>query len=202
MRSSSDNGAELVQCRNCGARNRVPRNRTGSQARCGKCGTPFDTQKQPLQGLEVFLFRCPECRTRNRIPAEMVNSSPVCGRCKQPLRTEELFLHQPLSVTDANFEALVSKSPLPLLLFAWAPWCPTCTAFLPIIDDFARESKGRVRVAKVNVDQSPGVAARFNILGVPQILIFDGGELRETLPGALQKHEIMMKMAGYLGSQS
>jgi thioredoxin-like negative regulator of GroEL len=67
-----------------------------------------------------------------------------------------------------------------------------------VIDEFARESKSRVRVGKVNVDDSPGISSRFSILSVPQILIFDSGELRETLPGAMQKHEIMMKMANYL----
>jgi thioredoxin 2 len=198
MRPSRDNNAEIIQCGSCGARNRIPQERTGSQARCGKCGALLHAREQPPRGPEVYLFRCPECRTRNRILAEKVNASPVCGKCKKLLRTEELFLSQPFAITDASFESLVSKSPLPVLLFAWAPWCPTCRAFLPIIDDFARESKGRVRVGKVNVDQSPALSSKFNILSVPQILIFDGGELRETLPGAMQKHEIMIKMASYL----
>jgi thioredoxin len=101
-------------------------------------------------------------------------------------------------VTDANFEAKVLKSPLPVLLFAWAPWCPSCGAAAPIIDQFASESKGRIRVGKVNVDASPQVAGRFSIMSVPFLFIFDNGELKESLPGALQKHELMLKMAQYL----
>jgi thioredoxin-like negative regulator of GroEL len=68
----------------------------------------------------------------------------------------------------------------------------------PIVDQFAAESKGRVRVAKINVENSPSVASRYNVLGVPYLLIFDNGQLKESLPGAVPKHEIMMRMARYL----
>jgi len=85
-----------------------------------------------------------------------------------------------------------------VLLFAWAPWCPTCGAMTPIIDQFAAESKGKIRVGKVNVDANPALAQQFSILSVPFIFIFDNGQLRESLPGGLQKHELMMKMASYL----
>jgi thioredoxin 2 len=190
--------AEIVQCPACGAKNRIPMERDGSKAKCGKCGAPLHGGEKSDESHEVYVFRCPECRARNRILSDKVHSGPVCGKCKKPLQTEELFLPQPLLIKDANFEEKVTRSPLPVLLFAWAPWCPTCRAFIPVIDDFARESKGRVRVGKVNVDDSPGISSRFSILSVPQILIFDGGELRENLPGAMQKHEIMMKMASYL----
>jgi thioredoxin len=101
-------------------------------------------------------------------------------------------------VTDGNFEQQVLKSPLPVLLFAWAPWCSTCVAVAPVIDRFAAESRGRIRVGKLNVDSNPALAGRFNILSVPFIFVFDNGEMKESLPGALQQHELMMKMARYL----
>jgi thioredoxin-like negative regulator of GroEL len=68
----------------------------------------------------------------------------------------------------------------------------------PIVDQFAADSKGRVRVAKLNIESSPGVASRYNVMGVPFLFIFENGQLKESLPGAIPKHEIMMKMARYL----
>ncbi len=69
---------------------------------------------------------------------------------------------------------------------------------VPIIDDFAREAKGKVRVSKVNIDANPMLASKFNIMSVPFIFIFDGGQMKASQPGALQKHDLMIKMAPYL----
>jgi thioredoxin-like negative regulator of GroEL len=69
---------------------------------------------------------------------------------------------------------------------------------MPVIDDFAGDSKGRVKVGKLNVDENPMLSAKFSILSVPQLFVFDHGQLKENLPGAIQKHDIMMKMAHYI----
>ena len=156
-----ETGTRIIPCSQCGAGNRVPLEKLGTKAKCGKCGTPLRVEEKSEP--EGYKFRCTECGARNKIPADRVQSNPVCGKCKKPLRTEELFLPQPLILTDADFEDRVLKSPLPVLLFAWAPWCPTCRAFLPVIDDFAKDSAGKVRVGKVNVDQNPGPSSRFRI---------------------------------------
>jgi thioredoxin-like negative regulator of GroEL len=68
----------------------------------------------------------------------------------------------------------------------------------PIIDQFAVESKGKVRVGKLNVDASPMLASKYNIMSVPFLFIFDNGQMKESMPGGLQKHDMMMKMAPYL----
>jgi thioredoxin 1 len=68
----------------------------------------------------------------------------------------------------------------------------------PIVDQFAVESKGKVRVGKVNVDSSPMLASKYNIMSVPFIFIFDNGQMKESMPGGLQKHDMMMKMAPYV----
>jgi len=101
-------------------------------------------------------------------------------------------------VSETNFDRQVLGSPLPVLLFAWATWCPSCRSAMPVIDDFAKDAKGKVRVGKVNVESSPTISSKYNILSVPQLLIFDSGRLQETIPGSLKKHEIMMKMARFI----
>ena len=68
----------------------------------------------------------------------------------------------------------------------------------PIIDEFARESKGKIRVGKVNVDANPALSAKYNILSVPFLFVFENKQLRESIPGGLQKHDLMMKMGAYL----
>ena len=68
----------------------------------------------------------------------------------------------------------------------------------PIIDQFGVESKGKVRVGKLNVEACPMTAAKFNILSVPFIFVFDNGQMKESGPGGLQKHDLMMKMAPYI----
>ena len=196
MKSGTD---QIQVCSRCGAKNRIPQEKTGMPAKCGRCGSPLGIGKEENRsgGPGVVLFRCTECGARNRITAQSIESGPRCGKCKRPLRTQELFEPQPLRITDGNFQEKVLRSPLPALIFAWAPWCPTCRSFLPVIDAYAESSKGRVRVGKLNVDENPALSSSYNILSVPQLLIFDNGQLEETLPGALQKHEIERRMAAY-----
>lgn len=144
-----------------------------------------------------YHFRCTSCGTKNRIPAEKLNGSAKCGKCGSYIETTGLFSGLPTMVTDANFENQVLKSPLPVLLYCWATWCSTCSSTNPIIDEFARDSKGRVRVGRLNVEANQMLATKFNVTSIPFIFIFDNGQLKESFPGALTKHEIMMKMTRY-----
>jgi thioredoxin 2 len=190
---------QIVHCPQCGAANRVPAERRGSPGtKCGKCKARLFPEKPAAGAATTYKMRCAQCGARNRVPADRVGSGAKCGKCGAPLKTDELFTPQPVMVTDANFEPQVLKSPLPVLLFAWAPWCSTCMAVSPNIEQFASESKGRVRVGKLNIDANPNLANRFSIMSVPFLFIFDNGELKESLPGALQKHELMLKMAHYV----
>ena len=188
----------ILKCSSCGSKNRIPLERDADQAKCGKCGHPLQIDKNKADSAGTYNLRCQECHSKNRIPASKIDAGPTCGKCGTPLKTEELFVPQPIMVTDGNFESNVLKSPLPVLLFAWAPWCPTCGTFIPVIDEFASESQGKIRVAKLNVDTNPRLASKYNILSVPYLFIFDNGQMKENLPGGLQKHELMMKMAHYL----
>jgi thioredoxin 2 len=188
----------IVRCTSCGAKNRIPAERTDTAARCGRCGVQLHGAENNGHPAGAYTLRCEKCKTKNRVPAARIEADPKCGRCAAALPTRELFTPQPVMVTDANFEKTVLASPLPVLMYCWAPWCPTCGTVTPLIDEFARESKGKVRVGKINVDANRETAARYNVLSVPYLFVFDNGKLQESLPGGLPKHELMMKMAHYL----
>ena len=191
-------GNHIVRCPECGAANRIPAEKSGVAAKCGKCHSLLPTSHNNTAAGEAFKMRCTVCGTKNKIPAAKVDAGGKCGQCGSALKTEELFEPQPVMVTDSNFDVKVLKSPLPVLLFAWAPWCPTCSSVTPIIDEFATNAKGKVRVGKVNIDANPMLASKYNIMSVPFLFIFDNGQMKENMPGGLQKHDLMMKMSKYI----
>ena len=188
----------IVRCPECRAANRIPAVKMGTAAKCGKCHSLLPSEQKKTASGEAVKMRCTECGTKNKIPADKIDAGARCGKCGAALKTEALYEPQPLTITDSNFDDKVMKSPLPVLLFAWAPWCPTCGAVTPIIDEFATQAKGKVRVGKVNIDGSPGLANKYNIMSVPFLFIFDNGQVKESMPGGLQKHELMMKLAPYI----
>jgi thioredoxin 2 len=145
-----------------------------------------------------FFLRCTRCQAKNRIPPAKAGEPARCGKCGSPLAVEALQARQTVMVSDATFEQTVLRSPLPVLLYAWAPWCGTCQSTGPVIDQFARQAAGRVRVAKLNIDASPSTANRLAIMSVPFLFIYDGGELRESLPGGMPLHELMLTMGRYI----
>jgi thioredoxin len=97
-------------------------------------------------------------------------------------------------VTDATFPADVERSPLPVLVDAWAPWCGPCRVIAPVIDELAAEMAGRVRVAKLNVDENPVTAARFNLRSIPTLLVMKGGREVDRIVGVQPKAEIVRRL--------
>ncbi|QTA90183.1 thioredoxin TrxC [Desulfonema magnum] len=145
-----------------------------------------------------YLLRCSACGTKNRIPSDKVGLTAKCGKCGASIHTADAFTEKPVIITDNNFDAQVLKSPLPVLLDCWAPWCGPCQMLGPVIEELASEWKGKVRVAKLNSDENPGISAKFQIRSIPSILIFDNGQLKDTLVGAMPKQTIIQKMAPYI----
>jgi thioredoxin 2 len=144
------------------------------------------------------ILRCTGCRTKNRIPADKVGETARCGKCGARMESAPAFTGRSLMISDRDFETQVLQSPLPVLIFCWATWCPTCAQVAPIMDQLAAEWRGRVRVAKVNVDQSPMIAARFQIRSVPFLFVFDSGQLKESMVGGLPKAQIVAIMSKYM----
>jgi thioredoxin 2 len=147
---------------------------------------------------EPLLIRCENCQATNRVPPEKVQAGeqPVCGRCKQPLTLRP----RPLAVTDNTFAQEVERSPLPVLVDMWAPWCGPCRSVTPVVDALASEFAGRLRVAKLNVDDNPITARRFRIQSIPALLMFRNGQEVDRIIGAQPKSEIMRRVQQTLAS--
>jgi thioredoxin 1 len=103
-----------------------------------------------------------------------------------------------LSVMDANFDEEVLKSPLPVLVDFWAVWCVPCKMIEPSVDEIAAENKEKLKVCKMNVEESPAVPARYGIRGIPALLLFKEGVLKETIVGALPKDKIIARISKHL----
>lgn len=95
-----------------------------------------------------------------------------------------------LYVTDATFEAEVLQSPTPVLVDYWAEWCGPCKMIAPILDDVAKEYAGKLKVAKLNIDDNQETPAKFGIRGIPTLMLFKGGNVEATKVGALSKSQL------------
>jgi thioredoxin 1 len=93
-------------------------------------------------------------------------------------------------VTDASFETDVLQSDLPTLVDFWAPWCGPCKMIAPILDELSIEYAGKIKVCKVDVDSNPESAAKFNVRGIPTLLVFKNGAVEATKVGALSKGQL------------
>lgn len=138
------------------------------------------------------MIDCGACGAMNRVPLDRVQAGrePVCGRCKSPLSLRP----RPLTVTDASFAEQVERSPLPVLLDVWAPWCGPCRMVAPVVEELAGELAGRLRVAQLNVDENPITASRFRIQSIPALLLFQNGREIDRIVGAQPKGEILRRI--------
>jgi len=103
-----------------------------------------------------------------------------------------------VEITDTNFETEVSESSVPVLVDFWAAWCAPCRALAPTVDAIANEYKGRVKVGKLDVDANGSTAARFNIRGIPTLLVIKDGQVKEQIVGAVDKSVIAKALDKHL----
>ena len=99
-----------------------------------------------------------------------------------------------LNVTNNDFETEVLKSDLPVLVDFWADWCGPCRMVGPIVDEIAEELAGKIKVVKVNVDEAQDLAGDYQVMSIPTLIIFKGGELVDQVVGALSKEQLLEKI--------
>jgi len=103
-----------------------------------------------------------------------------------------------VQVGDDNFEAEVLRSNIPVLIDFWAPWCGPCKSIAPVIEELARDYEGRLKVAKLNVDENPVTPSRYAVRGIPNLLILKGGAVKEQLIGAVPKSRLVQAIENVL----
>ncbi|MBM2817102.1 MAG: thioredoxin [Ignavibacteria bacterium] len=107
---------------------------------------------------------------------------------------------QPLHLTDDAFEAEVIQSPIPVLIDFWATWCGPCRMIAPHIEDLAKEYDGKIKVCKLDVDNNQKTAMRFGVRSIPTVLLLKGGNVVDTVIGAVSKQVFVQKIENALAS--
>jgi thioredoxin 2 len=137
----------------------------------------------------VSILTCPACGARNRIRPS-AHGVPACGTCHATLP----WL---VAATDATFD-VEADATVAVIVDLWAEWCAPCRFVAPILEELSREYAGRLKVVKVNVDENPALAQRFQAFSIPTLVVIRSGRVVDRIVGALPKSQLAVRLTPYL----
>jgi thioredoxin 2 len=157
-------------------------------------GTVVERPITPMSGTRTTIVRCANCGIKNRVP-DRASGVPKCGKCGSalPWITEG---------GDDDFEEVVESASVPVLVDLWAEWCGPCRMVSPALEQLATQMAGRLKLVKVNVDTSPALTRRFEVQGIPTLLLLEGGKVVSRRTGAAPLDEIQRWMEKALPSHT
>ncbi len=129
---------------------------------------------------------CPNCGGVNRIPPDRLDQNPRCGVCHRPL-----FTGKPVELNETNFAAVINKTELPVVVDFWAAWCAPCKMMAPFFEQAAGRLEPRVRLAKLDTEAAPQIAARFGIRSIPTLIVFKNSQEIARQAGALNLDDLV-----------
>ena len=135
---------------------------------------------------ETLIVACPHDGSLNRVPKARLGQAPSCGKCHRPL-----FTGKPVDLTAATFDRHALQSDLPVVIDFWAAWCGPCRIMSPAFEAAAARLEPRVRLAKLDTEAEPAIAARFAIQGIPSMIMFRKGREVARTSGAMPTAQIV-----------
>ena len=105
-----------------------------------------------------------------------------------------------VTLTTSTFDETIASSDLPVVVDFWAEWCGPCKQIAPILADIATEQQGKITIAKLNVDEHPDLAMRYNVMSIPTLLVFDKGDVAKRIVGARPKSALLQELSTFLPS--
>lgn len=140
-----------------------------------------------MKNADSTLLACPACMTANRVPAARFDEEPKCGKC-----AAALLEGKPLALGEESFDKFLARTGLPVLVDFWATWCAPCRSMAPAFEQAARSLRIEVRLAKVDTEANPSLAARYAIRSIPTLILFRDGREAKRISGALDAAALLL----------